>query len=156
MNLFPVPVLGLSHCSQGQHLKAEIHGFGGPFLCFWKVVRGNTLFTWEDRSRGQLESQAVPWPQRHKYSRKGVCLFCFRNEPRKNSQLDGFQKRPQQMCLEATLPDDHRNTTKFIAHIISVDEPKATLERTNQNHSSKTFLPLTMDSWIALRLLTFL
>lgn len=110
----------------------------------------------ENRSGGQPERQAVPGPRRHKHSRKGVCLFCFRNERRKISQLDSFQKTPQQMCLEATLPGDYRNTTKFIAHFSSADEPKATLERTNQNRSSKTYLPLVMDRWVVLRFLTFL
>lgn len=67
-----------------------------------------------------------------------------------------FRKPSQQMCLEATLPGDHGNTTKFIAHISSADEPKATLERTNQNLSSKTYFPLVMDRWVVLKFLTFL
>lgn len=75
---------------------------------------------------------------------KVSAYFVSEMNQEKSPSYMALRKPPQQMCLEATSLGDHRNTTKFIVHISSVDEPKATLERTNQNRSHSYLWPWTV------------
>lgn len=92
MNFIPVPALGFSHCSQGQHLRAEIHGFGGTFLWFWKVVRGRPSSCKRTGAEVSQRDGVSPNPNILSTVEKESAYFVSEMNKKKTSQLDGFQK----------------------------------------------------------------